>query len=105
MGEYSLKSHSSGKTHQKNVSILKENTKISFATSDTPCSSAVMRRDGMEQSAALGPVPSAAQAIDLKGTPTLSHYLDSSAVLRAEILWVLHTISCHNSHNSKEGIS
>ena len=57
MGEYSLKSHASGKT-QKNVSILKGNTKISFATSDTPCSSAVMRRDGTEQSAALGPIPS-----------------------------------------------
>ena len=60
MGEYSLKSHASGKTHQKNVSILKGNTKISFATSDTPCSSAVMRR---EQSAAHGPVPSPIQAI------------------------------------------
>ena len=28
--------------------------------------------------------------------------MDSNAVLRAEILWVLHTISCHNSN---EGIS
>ena len=69
MGEYSLKSHASGKTHQKNISILKENTNILFATSDTPCSSAVMRRDGTEQSAALDPVPSPIQAIDLKGTP------------------------------------
>ena len=105
MGEYSLKSHASGKTHQKNISILKENTKISFSTSDTPCSLAVMRRDGTEQSAVLGPVPSPIQPIDLKGTPTLSHYLDSNAVLRAEILWVLHTISCYNSYNSNEGIS
>ena len=63
MGEYSLKSHASGKTHQKNVSILKGNTKISFATSDTPCSSTVMRQDGTEQSAAHGPVPSPIQAI------------------------------------------
>ena len=105
MGEYSLKSHASGKTHQKNISILKENTKISFATTDTPCSSAVMRRDGTEQSAALGPVPSPIQAIHLKGTPTLSHYLDSNAVVRAKILWVIHTMSCHNSYNSSEGIS
>ena len=106
MGEYSLKSHSSGKTHQKNVSILRGNTKILFATSDTPCSSAVCV--GMEWNNMLllaqFPVP-LMQAIDLKGTPTLSHYLDSNAVLRAEILWVLHTTSCHNLYNSNEGIS
>ena len=94
-----------GRHIRKNVPILRRNTKISFATSDTPCFSAVIRRDGMEQSAALGPVPSPVQAIDLKGTPTLSHYLDLNAVLRAKILWVVHTISCHNSYNSNEGIS
>ena len=76
MGEYSLKSHASGKTHQKNISIVKENTKISFATSDTPCSSTVMHRDGTEQSAVLGPVPSPIQPIDLKG---LSHKCSSKS--------------------------
>ena len=103
--EYSLKSHASRKTHQKKRTYLKEKHQDFLCHSDTLCSSAVMCRDGMEQSAAFGPVPSPVQAIDLKGTPTLSHYLDSNAVLRAEILWVLHTISCHNSYKSNEGIS
>ena len=56
-----------------------------------------MRQDVIEQSAALGPVPSATQAIDLKGTPTLSHYLDSNAVLEPKYCgsYILQVVTIH----------
>ena len=45
MGEYALKSHAAGKAHEKNLSIVKQNTKIFVSDLSTPAPAAIMLPD------------------------------------------------------------
>ena len=100
MGEYALKSHAAGKAHEKNLSIVKQNTKIFVSDlSSTPAPATLA--SATHQS----PGPSRrTETSVMHNMSCISHHFGSNDILKAQVLWVMHTISRHLSYSSNENI-
>ena len=108
MGEYALKSHVAGKAHKKNFSIVKQNTKIFVSDLSTPAPAAIALQDTPSATSASAPHqspgPSRRTETSAAAMPSISHHFESNDILKAEVLWGMHTISRHSSYSSNENI-
>lgn len=97
MGIKSVDSHMQSEKHKRNMSSVGSsvNTIINY-TDSTRSTASVANRSGNTSVAGAKPVDKTAG--DLRQT------FGSNDTLKAEVLWTLHTVTCHQSYSGNDGI-